>query len=133
MAITHLWSVGSNLQTKTQDQYSNVVFSVVCKLYSSETIDGRLYKCSSLVNVLLDTGNISNFVNFEDLSEELVLRWAKDTIDQQSQNEQAHPSCADMEKGHVKNINDQINPPTQNNVAPWVETEIIPEDPNPPE
>jgi hypothetical protein len=43
MAVTHTWSVSDQLQTRTQDGLSEVVFSVVWRLNSEETVGGTTY------------------------------------------------------------------------------------------
>lgn len=120
MAVTHTWSVSDQLQTRTQDGLSEVVFSVVWRLYSEETVDGKTYSISSANQISLNTDNLdpATFTAFADLTEAQVVGWAKATIDA-SAAEGEGATCAEWEAGHERNIAKQINPPTAVETAPW--------------
>jgi len=120
MAVTHTWSVSDQLQTRTQDGLSEVVFSVVWRLNSEETVDGKTYSISSANQISLNTDNLdpSTFTAFADLTEAQVVGWAKATIDANAA-EGEGVTCAEWEAGHNRNIAKQINPPTAVETAPW--------------
>jgi hypothetical protein len=120
MAVTHTWSVNDQLQTRTQDGLSEVVFSVVWRLNSEETVDGTTYTISSANQISLNTNNLdpATFTSFADLTEAQVVGWAKDTIDANAA-EGEGVICAEWEAGHDRNIAKQINPPTAVETAPW--------------
>ena len=120
MAVTHTWSVSDQLQTRTQDGLSEVVFSVVWNLSSEETVDGTTYTISSANQISLNTDNLdpSTFTTFADLTEAQVVGWAKDTIDANAA-EGEGVTCAEWEAGHDRNIAKQKNPPTAVETAPW--------------
>jgi hypothetical protein len=120
MAVTHTWSVSDQLQTRTQDGLSEVVFSVVWRLYSEETVDGTTYSISSANQISLNTDNLdpATFTAFADLTEAQVVGWAKATIDANAA-EGEGVTCAEWEAGHDRNIAKQINPPTAVETAPW--------------
>lgn len=120
MAVTHTWSVSDQLQTRTQDGLSEVVFSVVWRLNSEETVDGTTYSISSANQISLNTDNLdpATFTAFADLTEDQVVGWAKDTIDANAA-EGEGVTCAEWEAGHDRNIAKQINPPTAVETAPW--------------
>ena len=120
MAVTHTWSVSDQLQTRTQDGLSEVVFSVVWNLSSEETVDGTTYSISSANQISLNTDNLdpATFTSFADLTESQVVGWAKDTIDANAA-EGEGVTCAEWEAGHDRNIAKQINPPTAVETAPW--------------
>ena len=120
MAVTHTWSVNNQLQTRTQDGLSEVVFSVVWRLNSEETVDGTTYSISSANQISLNTDNLdpATFTSFADLTEAQVVGWAKDTIDANAA-EGEGVVCAEWEAGHDRNIAKQINPPTAVETAPW--------------
>ena len=120
MAVTHTWSVNDQLQTRTQDGLSEVVFSVVWRLHSEETVDGTTYGISSANQISLNTDNLdpATFTSFADLTEAQVVGWAKDTIDANAA-EGEGVTCAEWEAGHDRNIAKQINPPTAVETAPW--------------
>ncbi len=120
MAVTHTWSVDPNLNTRTQDGLSEVVFSVVWRLSSEETVSGTTYSISSANQISLNTNNLdpATFTAFADLTEAQVVGWAKDTIDANAA-EGEGVTCAEWEAGHDRNIAKQINPPTAVETAPW--------------
>ena len=120
MAVTHTWSVSDQLQTRTQDGLSEVVFSVVWRLHSEETVDGTTYSISSANQISLNTDNLdpATFTAFADLTEDQVVGWAKSTIDANAA-EGEGVTCAEWEAGHDRNIAKQINPPTAVETAPW--------------
>ena len=120
MAVTHTWSVNDQLQTRTQDGLSEVVFSVVWNLYSEEIVDGTTYSISSANQISLNTDNLdpATFTSFADLTEAQVVGWAKSTIDANAA-EGEGVTCAEWEAGHDRNIAKQINPPTAVETAPW--------------
>lgn len=124
MAVTHTWSVDPNLNTRTQDGLSEVVFSVVWRLSSEETVgtgdDAVTYSISSANQISLNTDNLdpATFTAFADLTEDQVVGWAKSTIDANAA-EGEGVTCAEWEAGHDRNIAKQINPPTAVETAPW--------------
>jgi hypothetical protein len=120
MAVTHTWSVDPNLNTRTQDGLSEVVFSVVWRLSSEETVDGTTYKISSANQISLNTDNLdpATFTAFADLTEAQVVGWAKAQIDANAA-EGDGVTCAEWEAGHDRNIAKQQNPPTAVETAPW--------------
>ena len=127
MAVTHTWSVSDQLQTRTQDGLSEVVFSVVWNLSSEETVDGTTYTISSANQISLNTDNLdpATYTSFADLTEAQVVGWAKDTIDANAA-EGEGVVCAEWEAGHDRNIAKQINPPTAVETAPWVVVPVGP-------
>ena len=120
MAVTHTWSVSDQLDTRTQDGLSEVVFSVVWNLSSEETVSGKTYSTSSANQISLNTDNLdaSTFTAFADLTETQVVGWAKAQIDADAA-EGRRAVCAEWEAGHGRNIAKQINPPTAVKNAPW--------------
>ena len=118
MAVTHTWTVGNSLQTRTQDGHDDVVFSVVWNLSSEETVSGTTYTISSANQISLDTSDLSDFTDFASLTEAQVVGWAKAQIDAQAADGEG-VTCAEWEAGHNRNIAKQQNPPTQTQEAPW--------------
>ena len=120
MAVTHTWSVNNQLQTRTQDGLSEVVFSVVWQLNSEETVDETTYTISSANQISLNTDNLdaSTYTAFADLTEAQVVGWAKAQIDANAEKGDG-VVCAEWEAGHDRNIAKQINPPTAVETAPW--------------
>jgi hypothetical protein len=126
MAVTHTWSVNNQLQTRTQDGLSEVVFSVVWNLSSEETVDGTTYTISSANQISLNTDNLdpATYTAFADLTEAQVVGWTKDQIDANAA-EGEGVVCAEWEAGHDRNIAKQINPPTAVETAPWVTSDPV--------
>ena len=126
MAVTHTWSVNNQLQTRTQDGLSEVVFSVVWNLSSEETVDGKTYRISSANQISLNTDNLdpATYTAFADLTEDQVVGWTKDQIDANAA-EGDGAVCAEWEAGHDRNIAKQINPPTAVETAPWVTSDPV--------
>jgi len=124
MAVTHTWSVDPSLNTRTQDGLSEVVFSVVWRLSSEETVGSRYdavtYRISSANQISLNTDNLdpATFTAFADLTEDQVVGWAKSVIDANAA-EGVGVTCAEWEAGHNRNIAKQQNPPTAVETAPW--------------
>ena len=83
MTVAHTWSVSDQLQTRTQDGLSEVVFSVVWNLSSEETVSGKTYTTSSANQIGLNTDNLNpaTYTAFADLTENQVVVWAKAQID----------------------------------------------------
>ena len=127
MAVTHTWSVSDQLDTRTQDGLSEVVFSVVWRLNSEETVgtgdDAVTYSTFSGNQIGLNTDNLdpATYTAFADLTEDQVVGWAKDQIDANAAEGQG-VVCAEWEAGHDRNIAKQINPPTAVETAPWATT-----------
>ena len=124
MTVAHTWSVSDQLQTRTQDGLSEVVFSVVWNLSSEETVgtgdDAVTYSISSANQISLNTDNLdaSTFTAFADLTETQVVGWAKAQINANAATGDG-VVCAEWEAGHDRNIAKQINPPTAVETAPW--------------
>jgi hypothetical protein len=121
MAVTHTWSVDPNLKVKDQDGNTDVVYSVVWRLSSEETVGDVTYSISSANQISLDTSDLSNFTALADLTEADVVAWAKAAIDAAASNEEEAigVTCDEWEAGHERNIAKQKNPPTRTTAAPW--------------
>lgn len=120
MAVTHVWSVRDELDTRTQDGLSEVVFSVTWVLTSTETVGDTTYTATDANQIQLDTSNLdpASFTPFADLTETQVTDWAKAQIDAQAAEGQG-VTCAEWEAGHERNIAKQQNPPSAVETAPW--------------
>ena len=120
MAVTHVWSVRDELDTRTQDGLSEVVFSVTWVLTSTETVGGTTYTATDANQIQLDTSNLdpASFTPFADLTETQVTDWAKAQINAQAAEGQG-VTCAEWEAGHERNIAKQQNPPSAVETAPW--------------
>ncbi len=70
MEIIHTWKVRKLIQ---KNDGSGLVIQVFYKVYST---DGE-YSYASAGNIELDIEDISNYVPYQDLTEELVLQWVR--------------------------------------------------------
>lgn len=73
MEITHTWKVRKLIQ---RNDDSGTVIQVFYKVHST---NGERYYVSP-GGVELDTENITNFVSYENLTEELVVSWIKNKL-----------------------------------------------------
>lgn len=73
MEITHTWEVRRLIQ---KNDGSGLVIQVFYKVYSTD----NEYTYASAGNVELDVEGISNYVPYQDLTEELVLQWVRDKL-----------------------------------------------------
>jgi hypothetical protein len=86
MEITHTWKVRKLVQKNDEN---GLVIQVFYKIYST---DGE-YSYVSAGTIELGTENISNFIPYQDLTEEIVLQWIRDKLGSNSE---------DLEKMNVK-------------------------------
>lgn len=113
MEITHTWKVRKLVQKNDE---SGLVIQVFYKVYST---DGQ-YSYASAANIELETENLSNFVPYENLTEEMVLQWVRDKLG---------PDSGDLEQINADWINAARNPipsPIKVEKLPW-EPEPVPE------
>ena len=116
MAITHTWKVKKLVQ---KNDGSGLVIQVFYKVYS---IDNE-YSYVNAGNIELETENISNFIPYQNLTEELVIQWVKDKLG---------PDLGNHEQINTDWINAAKNPsPSTIKVEklPWVPEDIVQEIP----
>ena len=106
MAITHTWSIQNLRQL-------NDGTGTVCDVhFSVDSVDGEFHVDSGDV-VSLNTENIENFVSYENLTEEMVINWVKQTLGQDADN---------LESNHTYWIEQAKNPPKPTVIStplPW--------------
>jgi len=76
MAVQHTWSINEIVQLNNG---TGTVSSVNLLLRS---VDGD-FNASISKRIDLETENIENFIEYKDLTEEIVLNWAKEILGQQ--------------------------------------------------
>lgn len=116
MAITHTWTVRKLIQ---KNDNSGLVIQVFYKVHST---DGEYYYVSA-GNIELETENISNFIPYQNLTEELVIQWVKDKLG---------PNLGNHEQINSDWINAAKNPVSsiiKVEKLPWIPEEIIAEIP----
>ena len=121
MAITHSWTIDPDLKTKDQGGQIDVVYSVVWRLTSSETVGEKIYSICSSNQISLNIDDISAFTDFSDLTEAQIIGWAKAKIDANAL-EGLGVNCDEWEAGHERNISKQKTPSMQVKIAPWMIT-----------
>jgi len=113
MEIVHTWKVRKLIQ---KNDGSGLVIQVIYKVYST---DGQ-YSYNSSGDVELETEDLSNFIPYSNLTEELVLQWVKDKLG---------PNSGDLEQINTDWITSARNPipsPIKIEKLPW-EPEPTPE------
>ena len=106
MPITHTWSV------RELEQLNDSSGTVVLVNYSVESTDGNI-STQSNGSVELDIANIQNFISYENLTEEMVLGWAKEKLGE---------NLGNHEVNNAAWIDSVVNPPaprTINTALPW--------------
>lgn len=106
MAVTHTWKI-KNL-TQLNDG-SGTVKSVQYELFST---DGEISEKTGGF-IYLDTENIENFIQYENLTEEVILGWVKEVLE----SELSYP-----EADNENRINFKKNPPAPTFIStplPW--------------
>lgn len=105
MAITHTWKVKKLVQ---KNDGSGLVIQVFYKVFST---DGQR-DYASAGNVELITENISNFVPYDQLTEELVIGWVKDKLG--------------VDLGNHEQINSDWIIAAENSIIPTTKVEELP-------
>lgn len=116
MEIIHIWKVRKLVQ---KNDGSGLVIQVYYKVYST---DGE-YSYVSAGNIELETENLSNFVAYHDLTEEMVLQWVKNKLGTDSE------SLEQINSDWIETARNPIPPITKIEKLPW-ESEPTP-DPEP--
>jgi hypothetical protein len=105
--ITFNWNCTTVEVLLTEGSYSDVVYNVEWILTgTSDQVDGDGNPYESFLEgwEVLDTDNITEFVAFEDLTNEMVAQWVKDAMG---------PTQVSMLESNIQNnIDVQINPVT---------------------
>lgn len=116
--ITHTWQITRLIQ-KNDD--SGVVTDIFYKVYSTDNLNYYVTGGS----VKLDTENILDFIPYENLTEELVLSWVRDSLG---------PELGDHEKINSEMIESLTNPPpklSKIDSLPWIPEPIPSPEPTP--
>jgi hypothetical protein len=106
MEITHTWSIGELVQLNDNSG------TVVRVRYNVNSTDGNI-STQSGGGVELETGNIENFISYEDLTEELVLGWVREKLG---------PNLDNHEINNAAWIDSVVNPPAPRTIStelPW--------------
>jgi hypothetical protein len=106
MSITHVWNIRELVQLNDDSG------TVVRVEYVVNSNDGDI-SCSSGGSMELQTANIENFISYEDLSEEIVLGWVKENLDE---------NLGNHEINNAVWINSVLNPPEPKTISldlPW--------------
>lgn len=107
MTVTYKWSITSMESYKDKDGYKDVVFD--CHWNVTAT-DGETAS-SAYGSIAIPIDNISKFIPYSDLTEDLVIGWVKDAL--------TESVVKDIEDGLSGNINVLNNPISEKNPLPW--------------
>lgn len=109
MLITHIWSIQSLEQLNNG---TGTVTNILYKVHSSDSDSG--VSCNTTDKVeLIQTENIENFIEYQDLTEEIVLGWVKEKLGQ---------NLGNHEVNNASWINSVVNPPAPRTISkplPW--------------
>lgn len=107
MTVTHTWIVQGLTQLNDQK-------GTVCKVsYNIESKDGKI-KFVNPRDILLNTENIGNFIPYQNLTEEIVLNWIKESLGEER--------ISQIEKYCEDNVNRLKNSPAPSTIStqlPW--------------
>lgn len=73
MAVTHTWSI------TRLEQLNNSTGTVTEVFYNVFSEEDEI-SCNSSGGVILDTDSIENFIEYENLTEEILLGWVKEKL-----------------------------------------------------
>lgn len=107
MTITHTWSVNR------LEQINDGSGTVAHIQYNVHTTNGEL-SCHSSGMVTLNTDNIENFISYENLTEEILLEWVKESLGE---------NLGNHEVNNAAWIDSVVNPPAPKFISqplPWV-------------
>jgi hypothetical protein len=110
MSVTHTWSIERLEQLNNE---TGTVANIFFKVYS---VDGDV-NCTSSGMVDLNTENIEEFIDYEDLTEELLLEWVKERLGE---------NLGNFEINNAAWIDSVLNPPAPRVITkplPWIPSE----------
>jgi hypothetical protein len=108
MANTYTWDCKTVDVYPNHDSHSDVVYNVHWRLNAvsdQKDAEGNDYTASSYGTHSVNADDITNFVPFADLTNDLVSGWVIDGI--------GEDEVASMKEGLDNNIADQINPTSE--------------------
>ena len=82
MANTYNWQIHALDTRPSQDDLSNVVYNIHWTLIATSDQlddDGNAYTAESIGTQSIETGDVTNFTAFEDLTQEIVEGWVEDS------------------------------------------------------
>ena len=83
------------------ENYKNVVFTIFWKYVGSYTDPtGKIYSCERIYSTPINTENITNFVEYENLTKNDIASWINNI-----------PELQQYQDDIISSINNQINPP----------------------
>lgn len=105
-----LWKI-DNLEVKPQiDGFQNVVWTVHWRVFAKEgDVSASIYGSSTLT---FDPTTATDFVNYDDLTENQVIDWVKTSMGPES--------VQSVEAAAAAELNRNLNPPTVTKPLPWM-------------
>ena len=108
MLITHTWSIESLEQLNDE---TGTVTNILYTVHSTDSDSDVSCNASGVVRLI--TENIENFIEYQDLTEEILLGWVKEKLGE---------NLGNHEVNNASWINSVVNPPAPRTVSkplPW--------------
>ena len=105
MAISYTWDVNTVDVYPTDEGHSNVIYNVHWRLNATDTqvdAEGNPYTASVYGTQVLDTSDLSNFIDFESVTSSQVQGWVESAMGAEE--------VQSLKDGLDANIAGQINP-----------------------
>ena len=99
---TFTWFFQNFIAYPTMDNYQNVVFTINWKYFALyiDPVSEKEYRCETMRMTPVNTNNITNFVPFDQLTQEMAISWVSSVED-----------IPQMQQDMINDINKQVNPP----------------------
>lgn len=105
MAVTHTWSI---TRLEQLNDGTGTVTEVFYNVFSEDEIS-----CNSSGSVQLDTSNIENFIEYQNLTEEVLLGWVKEKLGENLGNHEINNAA------WIESVKNPPAPRTISQPLPW--------------
>lgn len=110
MAIEYKWSITSMSCYPQYEGETDVVISATWNCIGNQTSDDKTFSASQIGGVSFNVSQLTDFIPYQDLTEDQVLNWCFET----------NPTLKENTETAVANsIEAQINPPIVYPPLPW--------------
>jgi len=108
MAISYTWDVNTVDVYPTDGDYTDVIYNVHWRLNATDTqvdAEGNPYKASSYGTQVLDTSDLSGFIDFDNVTSSQVQGWVESAMGEEE--------VQSLKDSLDANIAGQINPTSE--------------------
>jgi len=105
MAVTHNWSI---TKLEQLNDGTGTVIEIQYKVFSKNEVS-----CESSGSVGLDTDSIDNFIEYENLTEEILLGWVKEKLGENLGNHEINNAA------WIESVENPPEPRTISQPLPW--------------